>query len=317
MPYLPRGFPQALDLIDAGVEDVYYSPNVFINNVQAALWLPPQTGNSFLTALNIPVPAPLADYAPNPEQIKNFKVSQAYAEAHPDELEDDNGQVIKQAQASPPGPRTSDPNDYAGDPEPIQSGVTPPPSGAAGLWGSLESYLNQLKAEGDAGKWTRTRTEPGNPNILNCYAHTIGVANAKRIKPADLCPWCAAFVGTVLQSLGIPALKTATADSYAKDWVRKCGAKSIPVNDPTQWRRNDIFVKQHGSDQHIAFVRGVDPSSGSVRLLGGNQGDRVSEVNFLNTFRYRAFVGRAWDIPPEADKPIVGSLGGGGAVKTR
>jgi len=317
MPYLPRGFPQALDLIDAGVEDVYYSPNVFINNVQAALWLPPQLGNSFLTALNIPVPPPVADYAPNPEQIKNYKAAQAYADANPDELENDDGTITKQAEAPPPGPRTSDPNDHAGDPEPISSGVTPPPSGAAGLWGSLESYLNQLKAEGEAGKWKATRTEPGNPNILNCYAHTIGIANAKRIEPGDKCPWCAAFVGTVLQSLGIPALKTATADSYATDWVRKCGAKAISINDPTQWRRNDIFVSENGRNHHVAFVRGVDPSSGRVRLLGGNQGHDLTETNFLNNYRYRKFVGRAWDIPPEADKPIVGSLTGGGHVKTR
>ena len=152
-----------------------------------------------------------------------------------------------------------------------------------------------------------------NPTVLKFF-NEVG---HPEIKSDTLNPWCAAFVGTVLQSLGIPALKTATADSYATDWVRKCGAKAISINDPTQWRRNDIFVSENGRNHHVAFVRGVDPSSGRVRLLGGNQGHDLTETNFLNNYRYRKFVGRAWDIPPEADKPIVGSLTGGGHVKTR
>ena len=75
MPYIQASVPQALDLTDPGVIDVYSSPTVFVNYQQVALWNAPQLGNSVLSALNIPPPPPLQNYAPSPEQINNYKSS--------------------------------------------------------------------------------------------------------------------------------------------------------------------------------------------------------------------------------------------------
>ena len=333
MPYLARSFPQALDLYDAGVEDVYHSPNVFINYVAAALWESPQLGSSVLTSLNIPVPAPIANYAPNPEQLTNYAASAAYAAANPGTPiiavqggTSPPGTSEAQAQGNPPGSNTSDPNDLAGNPEVIPPSVTPP-SGAAGSWGALENYLQQCIEESKTGKWHRTFQEPGNPNILNCYAHSGGIENAKRIAraqkdgnpPADKCPWCAAFASTMLQAIGVPSLKSLSADAYSSEYAKVAGVKSISLTDPTQWRRNDIIVMNMDNGHHVCFIRGVDPSSKSILAAGGNQGDDMKESLFPGYLPRIKSVARAWTIPPEADKPIIGKLSApqGGVPKTR
>jgi hypothetical protein len=333
MPYLARSVPQALDLVDAGVQDVYHSPNVFINYVAAALWESPQLGNSVLTSLNIPVPAPIANYAPNPEQINNYVASAAYAAANPGTPiiavqggTSPPGTSEAQAQGNPPGSNTSDPNDLAGNPEVIPPSVTPP-SGGGGSWGALENYLQQCIEESKSGKWHRTFQEPGNPNILNCYAHSGGIDNAKKIAskqkdgipPADKCPWCAAFASTILQAIGVPSLKSLSADAYSAEYAKVPGVQSISLSDPSQWRRNDIIVMNMENGHHVCFIRGVDLSNQTILAAGGNQGNDMKESLFPGYLPRIKSVNRAWTVPPEADKPIIGKLSApqGGAPKTR
>jgi hypothetical protein len=303
------------------VEDVFHSPNVFVNYVPVALWDNPQLGDSVLSKLNIPVPAPIADYAPNPEQINNYVASVGYAQANPGTIYAVEGGTTPpgtkeaQAQGNPPGSNTSDPNDLEGNPDPINSGIIPP-GGAAGAWGALENYLQQCLQESKSGKWHRTFQEPGNPNILNCYAHSGGIENAKKIAsrqkdgipPADKCPWCAAYVSTVLQAIGVPALKSLSADAYAGQWKKQPGVTTVSVSDLTQWRRNDVIVMHMGEGNHTGFIRGVDPSNGAILIAGGNQSSDMKE-SFWPGYLPRIYsVARAWTLPPEYDKPIVGKL---------
>ena len=328
MPYIQRSVPQALDLIDPGVIDVYSSPSVFVNYQQTALWNPPTLGSSALSQLNIPTPPPLADYAPNPEQIAAYKASEAAARADPIEIEigagggGAPGSIVKQAQGNPPGPVTSDPNDLGGNPDP----TTPvsPSGGAAGVFGALEDLLNKCLQEAAGGAWKEQGGAPGNPNIMNCFAHTGGVAAAARLGPGDQVPWCAAFAGTMLSGAGAKGLVSFSADSYRTEWVAKTGAIALPTNDPTTWRKNDLVVmltpsKTGGSVQHhVAFIRGVDIQTQRVRLCGGNQSDNLNEGNWAaGSLRNVGFVGRQWAIPAEFDQPIVGKLTTGGVVKTR
>ena len=325
MPYIQRSVPQALDLVDPGVIDVYSSPSVFINNVQTALWQAPVLGNSVLSQLAIPTPPPLQDYAPNPEQINNYKASASAANANPIEIEYSDGAKANQAQGNCPGPKTDDPNDLAGNPEPTTPSVSLP--AGSGVFGALESYLNQciqeaLPQKSPGGKWYRTFSAPGNPNIMNCFAHTGGIAAAARIGPGDSVAWCAAFAGTTLQGAGAKALISFQADAYRTQWVSKTGATALSLTDPTTWRRNDLVVMltptATGTQHHVAFIRGVDPNTQRVRLAGGNQGHTVNEGNWQSgSLRNVGFVGRQWDIPPEFDKPIIGHLTTGGVVVTR
>ena len=325
MPYIQRSVPQALDLIDPGVIDVYSSPSVFVNYQQTALWNAPQLGTSVLTQLAIPVPPPLANYAPNPEQISFYKATTAAAEASPIQIEigagggGAPGSIVNQAQGDPPGSNTSDPNDLAGNPD-VASGV--PIAGGDSVFGRLENLLNQCIQEGAAGKWNAQGGAPGNPNIMNCFAHTGGIAAAARIGPGDSVAWCAAFAGTTLQGAGAKALISFQADAYRTQWVSKTGATALSLTDPTTWRRNDLVVMltptATGTQHHVAFIRGVDPNTQRVRLAGGNQGHTVNEGNWQSgSLRNVGFVGRQWDIPPEFDKPIIGHLTTGGVVVTR
>jgi len=156
MPYIKASVPQALDLFDAGVVDVYSSPTVFINYQQAALWNAPQLGNSVLSQLAIPVPPPIANYAPNPEQISYYQATTAAAEASPIDIEigagggGAPGSTIKQAQGEPAGSNTSDPNDLAGNPD-VAGGV--PVASGDSVFARLENLLNQCLHEAAGGAW--------------------------------------------------------------------------------------------------------------------------------------------------------------------
>lgn len=88
-------------------------------------------------------------------------------------------------------------------------------------------------------------------------------------------PWCAAFVGGVLEECGIRSSRSASARSYLK-WGRKM---DIPA-------RGCIVVFWRGSPQswngHVGFLVGID-RNGNYMVLGGNQGDTVTVASFART----------------------------------
>ena len=316
MPYIQRSVPQALDIIDPGVQDVYSSPTVYVNFQQVALWNAPTLGNSVLSQLNIPPPPPYVDYAPNPEQIKNYQASAAASLANPIEIDNVDGGSLgqqKMDQGNAPGPKTSDPNDLAGNPD-TADGV--PVASGDSVFGRLENFLNQCLQQAAGGAW---KANGNNQNILACYAQNGGVAAAQRIAPGDACPWCAAFAGYVLRAAGAKALVTFSADSYAQSWIAKCGAKAMPINDPTTWRRNDLVVHlDDRGNHHVTFIRGVDLERSVYQGAGGNQSHNVTQGTFqAGSARWIRFVARAWDVPADFDKPIVMKLPPGYKIPTR
>lgn len=115
---------------------------------------------------------------------------------------------------------------------------------------------------------------------------------------SDEVPWCAAFVGACLRDAGLPNTGSLLARSYLE-----YGAK---LEDP---RVGCIAVFKRGAPPsgHVAFVTGW--GAGHVRVIGGNQGDAVSEANY----READVLGYRW--PPEqlpaavvnATKPIARS----------
>jgi len=276
-------------------------------------------GDSVLSQLAIPTPPPVQNYAGNPEQINNYNASVAAANANPGQLESvglgggPQGALSAQAQGSPPGTNTSDPNDLAGNPD-VLSGI--PTATGDTPFARLENLLNQVLQEALAGKWHRRGT-PGNPNILQCYQKSVGVQEAQRLGAGDATAWCAAFAGTMLQGAGVAALQTLQADAYRSQWSAKTGATALSLTQPNTWRRNDVCVINGAGGHHVAFIRGADPSSGRVNLIGGNQGSDVTQINFLNTFGSITYIGRHWTVPAEFDKPILGNLQNGSIVKTR
>lgn len=84
--------------------------------------------------------------------------------------------------------------------------------------------------------------------------------------------WCAAFVNATLQQSGMEGTGSNMARSYL-DWGQ-------PVDQP---QRGDVAVFSRGDPNgpygHVGFFEGYNPD-GTIRVLGGNQGDSVSIANY-------------------------------------
>jgi uncharacterized protein (TIGR02594 family) len=102
----------------------------------------------------------------------------------------------------------------------------------------------------------------------------------------DEVPWCAAFVGSMLERSGIISTRFEGAKSYLT-WGRKIGQ---PVY-------GCIVVFERDGGGHVGFVVGVD-SKGNLLVLGGNQGNEVN----IKAFGVDRVVGYRW---PE-NEPIGG-----------
>lgn len=335
MPYVQRSVPQALDVIDPGVEDVWSSPNVFANNVPIALWQQAVLGNGILNALTLPPDPPVYDYAPSQSQLDNYVASLRAAQEDPEKLtvvgnagEPGVGQTVNLAQGNMPGSNTDDPNDQVGNPPVQDTPAVAPPAGGS-VWNQLESVLNTCREEGLKGQWKETGS---NPKILDCFIqmgfkidptiNRMAAAQGDAGKP-DQVAWCAAFAGTVLKNSGsVWVPNNLAAAAYTEKW--KC--VKVPVQDPSLWRRNDVIVtatpsKRTGKVQnHVCFVRGVDLQRRTYQAIGGNQGDNCTQTNYSQgALQYVVFVGRAWEVPSQYDVPIVMRLDGStlAPVKTR
>jgi uncharacterized protein (TIGR02594 family) len=87
----------------------------------------------------------------------------------------------------------------------------------------------------------------------------------------DDVPWCAAFAGAVLAEAGFKPSGSLMARSYATWGLR------VPLADA---RPGDIVVMERGAPPsgHVAFFVGWEADR--VRVVGGNQGDQVTETTF-------------------------------------
>jgi len=81
----------------------------------------------------------------------------------------------------------------------------------------------------------------------------------------DETPWCAGFVGGMLESVGIKSSRSAAARSY-RNWGMRLTKPVLGC----------IVVFERGpANGHVGFYVGTD-TRGNLRILGGNQGDAVN-----------------------------------------
>jgi uncharacterized protein (TIGR02594 family) len=104
----------------------------------------------------------------------------------------------------------------------------------------------------------------------------------------DEIPWCAAFVGAILELSDIKSTRSGLAKSYL-NW-------GVKLDKPIQGCVV-VFTRKGGG--HVGFVEGVD-KFGNLYVLGGNQSDSVS----VKLFKTDNVVGYRWPI----DQPKVNSL---------
>ena len=84
----------------------------------------------------------------------------------------------------------------------------------------------------------------------------------------DETPWCAAFVGAMLERVGIKSTRFESAKSYM-EW-------GVPLSGPIP---GCIVVMTRQGGGHVGFVMGVT-DGGRIVVLGGNQSDAVGYAAF-------------------------------------
>lgn len=92
---------------------------------------------------------------------------------------------------------------------------------------------------------------------------------------SDEVPWCAAFVGAMLERSGIQSSRFEGAKSYL-GWGRTLIAPVVGC----------VGVLARAGGGHVVFVVGVD-TNGDLLCLGGNQDDEVN----IRAFPFERFVG--------------------------
>jgi uncharacterized protein (TIGR02594 family) len=153
-----------------------------------------------------------------------------------------------------------------------------------------------------ARKYLGTKEIPGagnNPVIIRWWRAIKTTFNQ------DSVPWCAGFVGGVLEEAGIRSTRSASARSYAKHGV----ALSSPAYGciVVFWRG-----KPNGPFGHVGFLVGQD-KHGNLMILGGNQGD---EVNIRPFARSRVVAYRWPGTAPKPERFTLPVLSSDGKVST-
>lgn len=106
----------------------------------------------------------------------------------------------------------------------------------------------------------------------------------------DETPWCAAFVGSCLEAVGLMSSRFEGASSYL-EWGRKLDCAEVGA----------IAVFQRNGGAHVGFVVGRD-LAGNLMVLGGNQADEVN----VRPFSTHRVVGYRWPlaVPTPAPWPL-------------
>lgn len=100
----------------------------------------------------------------------------------------------------------------------------------------------------------------------------------------DETPWCAAFVGAMLEEAGIVSSRFESASSYLT-W-----GKSLPYT-----ARGAVVVFPH----HVGFLWNLN-QDGNLLILGGNQSDAVN----IKTFPRSRAIDFRWPLPLPIPLPL-------------
>lgn len=274
-------------------QDVWYSPNVYINKVPAALWQPPKIGDSLIFQFTLPPDQSQSAFA---SSVTQFWYNTTYDDNKANPYNKDaevvsggkKGQTVDVVVSEAP-PAGATPDNLQGEntiaPSPLQ---LPPGSGP---WQTLNANLDAALKEAEQGLWTDTSA-----NTKACFAELGQLANFPNM-------WCAAFAGTMLKRSGISYLKNNLKALAFRDaqW-----GSPISLNDYKQWRYNDLVCMDWS---HVGFIRGIDLQKQQVQVIGGNQSDTVNQVNYKQgSLKRVCYIARGWVVPPEIDKPIITTL---------
>lgn len=134
-----------------------------------------------------------------------------------------------------------------------------------------------------ASSYTGTREffgrDKNNPIILGFFK----LSGHKWVE-FDEVPWCAAFVGAVLEEGGATSTRKLNARSYTDYGSRVVGGLQAA-------QKGDIVVLNRGNNPklgHVGFFDSFDQDKGLVTILGGNQTDDSVNLSQFETSRLLA-----------------------------
>jgi uncharacterized protein (TIGR02594 family) len=119
----------------------------------------------------------------------------------------------------------------------------------------------------------------------------------------DETPWCAGFVGAMLEDCGIKSTRSGMARSYDK-WGQPCGP--VPGAIVTFWRGSKT-----GGSGHVGFLDARD-QNGNLMILGGNQSDAVN----IKPFSTSRLIGYRWPVGFDPSGAALTTVASDGKVST-
>lgn len=145
-----------------------------------------------------------------------------------------------------------------------------------------------------------TKGSAATAQIVGMYAK----AGHDEVK-SDEVPWCAAFVGACLSDAGLPNTGSLLARSYLEYGTKLDGPRVGCIA---------VFKRGAPPSGHVAFVTGW--GDGKIRVIGGNQGDAVSEAGYreADVLGYRWPPEKAATVKPANPLPKSGTVWGSAAT---
>ena len=284
-------------------QDVWYSPNVFVNKVQTALWQPAQPMDSalnFLPAINLP------KYS-----FSSAQQAQIEANSGTGTTVDANGNTVTHSEADAVNPDAA-PGQTDGPTITATSGIALAPG--ANPYETLIKNLTTCLQESKGGGWDNNGS---NQNLQKMLTVT-GVSKSVLGHPTA---WCATWLGYLLYLSGLPYQQTGKSKVFNPSAASYLNyGTGLSPQAPNTWRLGDVALVTRpagsGVGYHVAFMWGIFTPTNSPLLLGGNQGppkgfryDKVGAdpwyPNTLGNGQFRvAAVRRFWDLPPGRDIPL-------------
>jgi uncharacterized protein (TIGR02594 family) len=251
MPYVPTGSPQK-STSNVGIQDVFHSTNVFVNNVPVALWQTP--GNSAAFSADVSVDQVTVD----PIIVAAIQAKDAAFLSNPRAFAMP-AESVAQGAIQP---------EYQGTPDAI---TTATGTISAPTVSGIIPFLATTLEEAGRGMWNRTYQDTGvdNTNIMGIWK-SLGLGS---VFQHDTTAWCMGFVNFALKQAGYK-------------WCPEAGAISIK-NNPTRWDATEIALDQgqpgdialwdYGGHNHVCFVYTAD--NGKYTFVGGNQNGKSPTNN--------------------------------------
>ena len=240
MPYIQTGQPQRRT-DNPGVQDIYHSENVYINNVAAGVWQKPGASAAFAIDIAVAAVTAINDVAAQEAAGLTSRPMPAAAVS---------ANAIEQ--------------DYQGTPA---AEVTTSSAITSAVASDIVPWLAARLDESNRGMWTRqsppqgkgAAVSPGNPNITGIWT-AIGIPQYSN---NDQTAWCMGFVNFGLKQCGYRWCPEASSQAITTN-PGKWNATQVPLN---QGQPGDIcFWSYH----HVNFI--YTANNGVYTFVGGNQG---------------------------------------------